>query len=167
MSKSSEQKDLKKIDGLIAGFSTAALVTVSRDGELRSRPMTVAGCRRGSVLYFFSRAEDEKLKEIIHQPRVNVVMQKENICLSVSGRATISVDRELFSQFWSPAARLWFPEGINDPQLRLVTVEPVYAECWDRSGIRKLEFWWEAGKALVSNRKSADEELSGHAKIKL
>jgi hypothetical protein len=36
----------------------------------------------------------------------------------------------------------------------------------DRSGWRKLEFWWEAGKALVRGERAEDSALSGHAELK-
>ena len=85
-----KQKDINKIDDVIASFDTAILVTESRHGQLRGRPMTLAGHHQGSVLYFFSRDEDEKLNEIERRPDVNVVMQKDGLYLSVSGRAQIN-----------------------------------------------------------------------------
>ena len=62
--------------------------------------------------------------------------------------------------------RLWFPEGASDPQLAVLLVEPSRAEYWDRTGFRRLEFLWEAGKAILGSRK-ASENLKGHGKVDL
>jgi len=173
------QHDITQINSLIGKFDTAMLISESVDGELRGRPMSLAGTRTGSLaealegeqvissLYFFTRADDEKLKEIDRRPDVNVAMQSEGLYLSITGRARIEASHGLVDEFWTTAAQLWFPQGPEDPNLTLLAVEPSYAECWDRTGIRKLEFWWEAGKALLQQRKAEDDDLGGHSKIKV
>jgi len=157
----------QQIDELVKEFDVAMLVTESLEGDLRGRPMAIAGHDEGSVLYFLTRADDEKMQEILAQPRVSVVMQNEGQYLSISGRARLETDLSLIDQHWSAAARLWFPEGKRDVQATLVIVEPTYAECWDRTGVRLLEFWWEAGKALLKGEKAEDSKLSGHQKVKV
>ena len=53
----------------------------------------------------------------------------------------------------------------GDPRLVLMEVEPAQAEYWDRTGMRRLEFLWEAGKAFATGRAMADEALAGHGKL--
>jgi len=158
---------IDQIDDLIDHFDVAMLVTRSLEGELRGRPMAIAGHDRGSMLYFLTRSDEEKLGEILRHSRVSVVMQGKGQYVSISGRARIETDRELIGRYWSAAARLWFPEGPEDPAATLVVVEPGYAECWDRSGLRRLEFTWEAGKALLGGEKAADDSLGGHGKARI
>ena len=93
-------------------------------------------------------------------------MQAENIYLSISGEARVLTNQGLADSLWSASMRLWFPGGPDDPDLAVLLVDPEYAEYWDRSGARRLEFWWEAGKALVKGQK-ADDDLSGHGKVTL
>ncbi len=163
----SSDSGIRQIDELVNEFEVAMLITESLDGDLRGRPMAIAGHDKGSVLYFLTRADDEKMQEILARPSISVVMQKEGQYLSISGRARVETDLSLIDQHWSAAARLWFPDGKNDVEATLVIVEPTYAECWDRTGVRLLEFWWEAGKALLTGEKAADSTLSGHHKVKV
>lgn len=161
------KQDTEQIDTLIDNFGTAMLITESLDGELRGRPMAIAGRERGSILYFLSCADDEKLEELLQRSSVAVVMQGSDQYLSISGVARLETNKVLIDKYWSAGARLWFPDGPGDTTVTLVVIEPTYAECWDRTGIRKLEFWWEAGRALLTGEKAADRSLGGHRKIRV
>ena len=161
------ESELTKVDDLINAFETAMLVTQSMEGRLRARPMAIARHARGGELYFATRAEDDKLEEILRCPDVAVTMQKEGRYLSISGTARILTDRQLADELWSESMRIWFPEGASDEQLTIILVEPRYAEFWDRTGLRQLEFLWEAGKALLSGGKASDSDLGGHGKVRI
>lgn len=156
-----------RLEELIKQFDTAMLVTQSLAGEPRARPMAIAGRGEGGVLYFTTRAEDEKLKELLEAPLVAVTMQKRECYLSITGEARLQTGALLGAELWSPSMRLWFPEGYRDPQFTVIRVDPMYAEYWDRTGLRKLEFLWEAGKAIVKGEKADDQSLQGHEKIRL
>ncbi|NND45411.1 MAG: pyridoxamine 5'-phosphate oxidase family protein [Xanthomonadales bacterium] len=157
----------QKFTELLAEFDTAMLVTRSLGQQLRARPMALASHGRDDgVLWFASRAEDEKLEEIRAAPDVAVTMQAAGRYLSVTGRARIENNETLAGELWSPSMKLWFPDGPGDPHLALIAVEPLLGEYWDRRGALRLEFLWEAGKALVRGEKLDDDRLSGHAKLR-
>jgi general stress protein 26 len=158
---------IDKLDELIRQFDTAMLVTQSLDGALRARPMAIAEHGEGAVLYFATRSEDEKLGEILQSPGVAVTMQADNIYLSISGEARVLTNRLLADELWTASMRLWFPEGPGDPDLVILLFEPTYAEYWDRAGMQRLQFWWEAGKALSRGEKTNADDLSGHDKVTL
>lgn len=157
----------RKFDDLIEEFDTAMLITHALDGRLRARPMAIAEHEPGGLLVFATRPEDEKLEEILRDPRVAVTLQGDGRYLSITGRARIDTDLTRAAEAWSPAMKLWFPEGAGDPDLTLILVAPETGEYWDRSGLLRLQFLWEAGKALVRGEQLDDEELSGHAKVAL
>jgi len=142
------------------------LVTESLDGELRSRPMAVAKQSQSSGLFFLSRVEDEKVHEIEQRPNVNVVMQRRDQYVSISGHARLVRNLDLQRKCWTASARIWFPQGSEDPNIALLCLAPTYAESWDRTGIRKLEFWWKAFGALMRKEKASVNTLSGHTKLK-
>lgn len=156
----------KRLDKLISDFSAAMLVTTSLDGHLRARPMAIAGHDKGGLLYFATRAEDEKLKEVLRQPEVAVTMQDGSRFLSISGRARIETDLQLGREMWQAAMKLWFPDGAEDAQFTLIVVEPEYGEYWDRSGVRRLEFMWQAGKALIRGELPEEPSVESHAKVR-
>lgn len=155
----------ERLDELIDSFDTAMLVTRSLQGELRARPMAIAGHGEEGILYFASRAEDEKLEEILQSPEVAVTMQGSDRYLSISGRARLDTDVLLTKKLWSPAMSLWFPEGAADANLTVIRVEPSYGEYWDRAGLRKLEFLWQTGKTLLGNETPDPDKLGQHAKV--
>ncbi len=159
--------EVQKLDDLIDEFETAMLVTRSTEGKLRARPMAIARHGDGGELYFATRAEDGKLEEILQSPDVAVTLQGDGQYLSISGMARILTDQQLADELWSESMRIWFPEGSSDEQLTIILVEPRYAEFWDRTGLRQLEFLWEAGKALLRAGKASDSDLSGHGKVRM
>ena len=161
------ESQVRKLDELIDGFETAMLVTRSMEGKLRARPMAIARHADGGELFFATRADDGKLEEILSSPDVAVTMQDDGQYLSISGTARIQADQLLADELWSESMRLWFPEGSTDQQLTIILIEPRYAEYWDRTGLRQLEFLWEAGKALLALRKASDDDLGGHGKVRL
>jgi len=156
----------RRLDQLIASFNTAMLVTASLQGKPRARPMAIAGHDRGGLLYFATRAEDEKLQEVLQDPDVAVTMQGDGRFLSITGRGRVETDVQLARELWRPSMKLWFPEGAGDPQLTLILVEPLCAEYWDRAGLRRLEFLWEAGKALVRGELPEELPEDSHAKLR-
>ena len=161
------ESQVRRLDELIDDFETAMLVTRSIEGKLRARPMAIARHADGGKLYFATRADDGKLQEILGSSDVAVTMQDDGQYLSISGNARIQTDRLIAEELWSASMRLWFPQGASDQQLTIIVIEPQFAEYWDRTGLRKLEFLWEAGKALLASRKASDSDLSGHSKVKL
>lgn len=161
------EKTTDNLDKLIREFDTAMLTTLSLEGALRARPMAIAKHEKGGAVYFATRSDDEKLEEILQSPRVAVTMQAEDKYLSISGEARMLTNQVLVDDLWTASMRLWFPQGSDDPHLTALLVEPHYAEYWDRSGLRLLEFWWEAGKALAKGQQARDQDLGGHDKLKL
>lgn len=157
----------QKLDELIRTFDTAMLVTQSLHGALRARPMAIAKYGGTGALYFVTRADDEKLEEVLNAPGVAVTMQRDGCHLSVSGKAKIRTDRTLAAELWTASMRLWFPDGVDDPEMIVIMVDPDWAEYWDRTGMRRMEFLWEAGRALLRGEKARDGELGGHAKVRL
>ena len=162
-----DNRAVETLDELIETFDTAMLVTESLQDELRARPMMIADRQPGGALVFVTRAEDEKLQEVLETRRVAVTMQSEGRYLSISGSARLETDRVRLDELWSPSWRIWFPDGKDDPALCLIRIEPSAAEYWDRTGANRLEFIWRAGKALVRGEKAPDDELGGHGKVDL
>ena len=54
--------------------------------------------------------------------------------MSVAGLARIIDDRAKVEELWSPAMKLFFPGGPDDPSLRLIHVRAETAEYWDGPG---------------------------------
>lgn len=134
---------IRKLAELIEGVDIAMLTTVTVDGRLVSRPMGTQEVEFDGDLWFATRADSGNVAEIQANPQVNVAYANpsKGVYVSVSGTAKVVDDRAKIGQLWSPAMKVFFPEGKDDPQIRLIHVDAATAEYWDAPGTT-------AGKAL-------------------
>lgn len=139
-------------------FSNAMLVTRASDGQLRSRPMAVAEVEENSNVWFVTDFDAAKVDEIQADPQVCVVMQDSSRFLSLSGHGKIIRDRNKVEELWSEAWKVWFPEGKDDPSIVLLKVESTVGEFWDNSGLKGIQYLFEAGKAYLSGERPDTSE---------
>lgn len=130
------QASISRLADLIKGVEIAMLTTTSHDGRLVSRPLGTQEVEFDGDLWFATSIDSPKVKEIEANPRVNVsyASASKNTYVSVSGLAKISRDRKKIDALWSPAMKIFFPEGKDDPSLCLIHVEVESAEYWDGPG---------------------------------
>ena len=166
--KVSEQDKRAHVRNLIAGFSTAMLVTHTADGELRARPLTIADHDEDGRLVFSTSIESGKVQDLEHDPNVVVVMQDGRRFVSLSGWAHVDRDPGLIRKLWSETWRIWFPQGKDDPSLCLLIVEPTEASYWDASGAKGLRYLYEMARGYLTHTKPSadgDERHTGHVKL--
>ncbi|MBA2355006.1 MAG: pyridoxamine 5'-phosphate oxidase family protein [Acidobacteria bacterium] len=159
----------EKIFEMLKGFDTVMLVTVTGDGRVESRPMQVADIDdRTGNLYFFTGRDSRKVDEVMENEQVAVVCQDERTqYLSISGVGLVVHDPTRARELWKEPYRVWFPDGPDDPTLRLFVVEPRLAEYWDQRGTNKLEYIFEAAKAYVSGDRPKIDEGDQHGRVPL
>lgn len=125
------------------------LVTQEESGALVARPMAVAEHNEeDGTLTFSTSSESGKVGEIRADDDVAVVMQSSSRYVSLSGRAEISNERDKIRSLFKKGWEIWFPEGPEQPDLRLIIFTPVTGEYWDLSGAKGLKFQWQASRAL-------------------
>jgi len=156
-------EDLKKLRELLAGFSTAMMVTRIADDHLRARPMALAQVEESGTIWFISGTDSGKIDEIVHDTRVHLVFQKEHsLYLSLNGVATLVHDRKRVGDIWKESFRVWFPGGKDDSNIVLIAVEPQDAEFWDSQGWNKVSYLFKAAKAYVTGVTPSTEKGSEH-----
>lgn len=124
----------KKVFELIKDIKTAMLVTQAGHGQLSARPMAAAALKEfNGDVWFFTDIASPKVAEIEANP--NILLSYSNPSkqdyVSLRGTATIERDRAKIHEFWNEMARIWFPEGKDDPKLCLIKVSVDTAEYWD------------------------------------
>lgn len=126
-------QNVRKLAELIDGFECAVLTTVDVDGSLHSRPMATLQQIFSGELWFFASNRSDKIRSIRGDQHVNVAYVDTNRqrYVSVAGRATVIEDKAKMAEFWTPGLVVWFPEGLNDPDLCLISVHVESAEYWD------------------------------------
>lgn len=156
---------IKKLGELMKDIDFAMLTTIEDDGSLRSRPMSTQQVEFDGDLWFFVGASSPKSQEIQRDSRVNVsyAQPDKQRYVSVSGRGELVRDKQKMQEFWNPVYKIWFKDGLDDPDLALLKVHVEQAEYWDSPSskfVRMVGF----AKALVTGD---DSSLGDNEKIAL
>jgi general stress protein 26 len=124
--------ELNKLYEMIEELETAMMTTRRPDGNLVSRAMATQKQAPGADLWFVTLEESPKLREIEHDPHVNLSYYKDGTreWISVSGLAKLSRDRKTIETLWAPDWKAWFPAGddprhgtAEDPRMVLIGVD--------------------------------------------
>lgn len=159
---------LDKIWRLISDAHSALLVTATRDGTLDSRPM---GCvQRGfeGKVWFLTFANSSKVKEIADNSHVLVSYARpaEYEYVSLSGRAQVTKDDRKARELWSEGFRVWFPSGLDDPDLVVISIDVDEVKYWtDAASV--VTYAWAYVKARVVGKRPSTGQIADVGSIKL
>jgi len=133
---SERQADIKRLGELIEDIRIAMLTTVDDNGALRSRPMATQEVEFDGDLWFFTSDPSGKAGEIRRNQQVNVsyVSTDDDHYVSIMGHAEIVDDAAKMKDLWKPVMKAWFPDGLDDPTLRLIKINVEGAEYWESKG---------------------------------
>jgi general stress protein 26 len=135
------EESIEKLAELIKEVRIAMLTTIGTDGKLHSRPMATQETPFAGELLFLTSAESGKVDDIREDQEVNVTYSDaKHTYVAMTGHAVISNDRALITALWSPMYKAWFPEGANDPSIRVLRVQ-----------VKQAEYWANSSSAIVRN----------------
>jgi general stress protein 26 len=157
----------EKFHDFVQHFDMAVLITHGAETHFHARPMAIAQVDENCDLWFISADESAKVHEIEMDTRVQVIGLKGNSCLSLAGRATLVRDRFKIRELWRPSFRVWFPQGMEDPNIVLIHVRGEQAEYWDNTGAKGLTYIYRAIKAVVTGTKPEIKEGEQHGQLRL
>lgn len=165
MAEPDRENEIKKLAELMKGIKFAMLTTVEEDGSLHSRPMSAQAVEFDGDLWFFTRVSSPKVWESQQHRQVNVAFAdpEKSKFISASGVAMLIRDREKMKELWSPVLKVFFSEGIDDPDLALLKVTVNWAEYWD-SAPTSIGRAFNLAKAYLSKDPS---KLGDHARVDL
>jgi general stress protein 26 len=109
------------------------MLTTRFAGGLRARPLEPRPDRDAGVIWFVTDVRGAKDDEIAAAPEVGFVAihAGDKAYLSISGRASVSRDRACAAAIWRKTDDVWWPDGPDDPNVRVLRLEPQRAELWD------------------------------------
>lgn len=152
---------------ILKSFDTAMLASESRGG-IHARPMAVADVADDGKMLFITDVASPKLAEIEAEPKVYVTAQEKMKFVALTGYARILVDPARVAEVWKEAWKVWFPQGKDDPTIRLIEVSTVDAEYWDSSGTVGLKYAFEAAKAYIKGEKASPTgDKSQHDRVRM
>lgn len=160
----SHADDTAKIWDIIETIDICMLTT-STGGSLRARPMSSHAERKTHNIFFLTDASGAKDEELRQDPRACLAFSepKNNTYLSVSGRADVVRDTAKIKELWDKDAEAFWPNGPEDPNIRLVRFQPEMAEFWDGPSSTIV-----AGlKMLAANVTGKEPDMGANKKVAL
>jgi general stress protein 26 len=136
------------------------MTTAAGDGSFDSRPMATQKTEFDGTLWFLTRQESGKVREIAEDGHVSLLYEDpgDSKYVGVKGRASVSKDKAKIHELWNPMYKAWFPQGEDDPAITVVKVTVSEAEYWEASssklvmGIKYLAAAVTGGKVDVGEQ---------------
>lgn len=155
-----ERGDLEELRRLIGGFDIAMLTTRGTDGHFHSRPMALQKQHQKREqlldhLWFATWADSQKVIDLKQDPHCSLSFydQKSYSYVSLSGEAEVVNDRAKIHELWEPGWRVWFPNGADEPALRLIRFHPEHAE-YVHLQTGRLQVLFSVVRALVTKTRA-------------
>lgn len=156
----------KKIKELADKSSTCFFCTAFRTGKpLTVRPMAVRKVDEAGNLWFLSASDSHKNLEIQQDNHVQLLFQgsAHSDFMSLYGVATISADKDLIKDLWSPILKTWFTGGLDDPRITAIQVETTQGYYWDNKHGNAVALMKMAAGAVMG--KTLDDSIEGHLEV--
>ena len=116
-------------------------------------------------LWFLSANDSHKNEEIEADPMVQLFFQGSDYTdfLQLYGRATISEDKQKIKELWKPILKTWFTEGVDDPRISVIKVEPSQGYYWDTKNNMAIGFLKRAAGAIMG--KTIYDSIEGKIRV--
>lgn len=112
------------------------------------------------TLWFFTKKSSHKVEEIqqlLDQVNVSYSDPNKMSFVSVSGKAELVDDKAKLKKLWSSYLKVFFPQGLNDPNLTLLKVTANYGEYWDSPSSKMVQLYSMAKAAVTKNPQALGE----------
>ena len=132
---------IDKLKSLVNNIMICLFCTdLKTDDGATCRPMSaVKVCDQGNI-WFFSEKDSDKNEAIVKDKDVQLSFSDpgKGSYLVVNGEAEIILDKTIIEDLWTPAAKIWFKQGKDDPNISVIKVKPNSAYYWDTDGNRMI-----------------------------
>ena len=156
------KKALEKFKDLVEDIKVCMFITNTAGAQEHTRPMATIEVEENGTLWFFTDIRSLKVEEVNQQREVHLVYAHPGKAsyLDVWGSAEIIKDRQQLVDKWSPLVKAWFPDGVSDPNLGLLKVQPVEAYYWEAETGKMVHFLKMAASAVTGQRLAEGAEGS-------
>lgn len=132
----------------------AMLTTIDAEGSLTARPMTTVQKDFAGTLWFYTSKSSPPAADVARDGTVGIQYSepRDDLYVSLSGHARIDHDRAQMEALWTPAVKVYFPGGLDDPDLTLLRIDVYLAEYWDVTESKPVQLYKMAKAALKGER---------------
>ena len=120
-----DQDDNDRVWDIVAKVGVGMLTTRFAGG-LRARPVEQRPDRDQGVIRIITDVRDLKDGEVKNEPDVGLVVisPSDKAYLSVTARAVVTRDSETAAKIWRRTDDVWWPDGPDDPNVRVIVLTP-------------------------------------------
>lgn len=150
----------EKLWELIKDIRFAMVTHQHPNGQLHACPMTTAnkeGMNEDQNLYFLISKDSDLARCVAQQAQINVAYADtdNDSYVSVSAHAQLSDDMALKELLFTPMAKAWFPDGVQDPRLAVLVARAESAEYWDVKQSKLVQLLAMAKAAVTGEQPDA------------
>ncbi|MDP9048814.1 MAG: pyridoxamine 5'-phosphate oxidase family protein [Bacteroidota bacterium] len=157
---------VKKLQELTDQAKTCFFCSSIKTGvPFSARPMALQKVDDEGNFWFLSADDSHKNEELKTDPFVHLLFQgsAHSDFLNVYGVATVNKDKEKIKELWEPILKVWFTEGIDDPRISVIKVEPSSAYYWDNKHGNAIAFVKMLAGAAIG--KTLDDSIEGRISV--
>ena len=135
--------ELSLLRNLVERVRVGMLTTADPAGMLHCRPLQTLELDADARLWLYVSVERSNVEEMSRaHRRVGVAYSDPNKqdYASFSGSGAIVRDQAKMRAHWNAWVELWFPQGIEDPDLALLCVTVEQADYWEAPGSASRQF---------------------------
>lgn len=131
---------------------------------LHARPMHAIVDRETRSIWFYTELVSGKTEDLAKDGDVCLTFAcpKSNDYVSVSGRATVTQDREKIREHWSRFVEAWLPEGPESESVGMIRVDVTHGEYWDSQSSKVLA----AVKMLIASETGERPDITENRKLR-
>jgi general stress protein 26 len=158
MEKNLENEEaLKKFKKLVNDINICMFITNKQGEKDHTRPMATIEVEDNGTLWFFTDIRSIKVEEVSADNKVHLIYSHpgKDSYLDVWGKASVVTDKQQIRDKWSTIVKAWFPDGVDDPNLALLKVEPQNNYYWDAETGKMVQFFKMAA-SIVTGKTIAD-----------
>ncbi|CAN5310437.1 hypothetical protein BH11BAC6_BH11BAC6_15270 [soil metagenome] len=161
-----DKEAAKKIKELAESADICMFTTALTVLPLTSRPMSTQKVDEEGNLWFLSARSSNKNANIITDKRVQLFYagKSSSEYLSIFGEASIIIDKQKAKELWTPIAKAWFSDGVDDPELTIIKVKPLDSYYWDTKD-NKLVALIKIATAAITGNGGDDGGIEGSIEV--
>jgi general stress protein 26 len=140
---------LTQLGELIKPMRVAMMTVADEECALISRPMAPLEMDADGAIWFFTDLHSAKVRQL-SAVNLSFCNADDASYISICGRGEVHTDRETIERLWTAAAKPWFPNGKDSPNLALLKIVPGSAEYWDGPDSKMVRMFAMAASVIAS-----------------
>jgi general stress protein 26 len=151
------EQALEKFRTLVKDVNICMFITNTRDeAETHTRPMATVDVEDDGTLWFYTDIRSIKVEEVATDHDVHLVYSHpgKDSYLDIWGTASVVKDKEKIKEKWTPMVKVYFSDGVDDPNLALLKVRPQDCYYWDNE-TGKMVYFLKAAASVVTGKRLA------------